>query len=134
MLVEDVKGGSEFKCVKATVNKRLWLDHDATIANLPSFLEGSYLFQMPHHINKDSSSFFIKGKGGEDLIICTPTGNRRGWLSETLSSAPYSFTKRNEKLCTTEGNLLIFEKKNFDYVSLPPIETDVLEFAILIKK
>jgi len=62
VLVEDVKNGSKFKCVKATVNKRLWLDHDATIANLPSFLEGSYLFQMPHHINKDSSSFFYKRK------------------------------------------------------------------------
>ena len=116
------------------MNKKLWLDHDATIAKLPSFLEGSYLFQMPHHINKASSSFFIEGKGSEDLIICTPSGNRRGWLSETLLSAPYSFNKRDEILRTTEGNLLIFEKKNIDYVSLPPIETDVLVFTIFIKK
>ena len=57
---------------------------------------------MPHHIDKNSSSFFIEGKRGDDLIICTATDKRR-------------FTKRDEKLMTSDGDLLIFEKKNFIY-------------------
>lgn len=115
------------------MNQILWLDHDATITHMPSFLEGSHLFQMPHHIYKDSSSFFIKGKGGEDLIICTSADNTRGWFSKTLESAPNFFNKRKEKLRTSDGDLLIFEKKNFRFVSLPPIETDILVFAVFIK-
>ena len=88
---------------------------------------------MPHHIDKDSSRFFIKGKGGDDLIICTATDKRRGWFTKTLTSAPNFFTKRDEKLRTSDGDLLIFEKKNFGFVSLPPIETDILVFAMFIK-
>jgi len=132
--VEDVKNDSKFKCVNAKVNERLWVDHDATITNIPSFLKESYLFQMPHHIDKHSSRFFIKGKGGDDLIICTATDKTRGWFTKTLISAPNFFSKRDEKLRTSDGDLLIFEKKNFSFVSLPPIETDILVFAIFIKR
>ena len=67
-----------------------------------------------------------------DLIICTFTDNRRGWFN-TLESAPYCFKKRNEKLRTSEGDLIIFKKKNFGCVKLPQIETNVLVFAVFIK-
>ena len=111
----------------------MWLDHNATITDIPLFLEGSYLFQMPYQINKETSSFFVSAKRNADLIICTFTDNRRGWFSKTLESAPYFFKKRNEKLRTSEGDLMIFEKKNFGFVNLPQIETNVLVFAVFIK-
>ena len=132
--VQDNKNGRAFMCIDAKENAKIWLDNDSTIIKLPSFLQNSHLFQLPYQITEKSPRFFISSTGNEDLYICTATDNRRGWFPNTLSTAPNFFHKREEILSTTNGNLLIFEKKNFSFISLPPTETDVLVFSIFIKK
>lgn len=132
--VQDIKNSRKFMCINAKEGARIWLDNDSTIKKLPSFLQNSHLFQLPYQITEKNPRFFISSTGNEDLYVCTATDNRRGWFSNTLSSAPNFFHKREETLSNSNGNLLIFEKKNFSFISLPPTETDILVFAIFIKK
>ena len=120
-------------CINAKENAKIWLDNDAIITKLPLFLQNSHLFQLPYQITERSPRFFVTARGSADLFICTATDNRRGWFPNTLSSAPNFLHKREETLSTTNGDLLIFEKKNFSFISLPPTETDVLVFSIFIK-
>ena len=119
-------------CINAKVNERIWLENDTAILNLPTYLEGTYLFQMPYRVPK-GSNFFIRAEGRADLFICTSTDIRKTWSPDKLISEPYSFEKRQESLRTSNGHLLIFEKKNFGFITLPKVETDVSIFAVFIK-
>ena len=131
--VEETKSKSTFKCISADLNEKLWIDSDVVITKMPSYLKGTFLFQVPFLTNKGNSSYYIHSKGRADLYICTATDNKRGWFSNTLTSPPYLFVRRDEKLNTGNGPMLIFEKKNFDLVVLPPIETESLLLAIFVK-
>ena len=128
-----MKSSTKFKCISAEVGEKIWLDHNEVIKKMPSFLKGALLFQVPFQTTIGNSSYYISSKGRADLFICTSSDNKRGWLPETLTSPPNLFIKRDEKLYTSGGPLLIFEKKNFDYIMLPPIETDSLALAIFVK-
>ena len=127
------------------LTNRIWNNRNATINELPEFLKGAILFQLPYKDIQKGTIFSVTTCEQSDIVIAhedAKVNGRNGWSEETLRidgirgwqpcpGPVLTIVSNNTPFCTLT-KLWSIRAQQGDTIHLPEVETSETVAAVFV--
>ena len=129
--------GIRYKLSAAVNNGTVWVDRNYKFSNLPDYLEGTLLFQLPYKAIRQGQVTEILVHQPSTLYLGHDS-NRNGGFQKTLPNNGWELVVNNAGIKTGGGNLDFIWKKvvpndSLTRISLPETTTSETTHCIFVQ-